>query len=102
MTQTQGANMRPFHCVTLPHTRHLINTGQKAARKTLNPGSICPANLGVRECVPVFSCLVDVYKILIRLCILEQKWKYVFFSFFPCNGLTSPGDIKASYTIFCE
>lgn len=34
----------------------------------------------VRECVRVFSCWVDVYKILIRLCILEQKWKYVFFS----------------------
>lgn len=74
MTQTQGANR------TLPHTRHLINPGQKAARKALNPGSICLANLGVRECVRVFSCRVDVYKILIRLCILEQKWKYVFSS----------------------
>lgn len=60
MTQTQGANMRPFQCVTLPHTRHLINPGQKTARKALNPGSIYPANLGVRECVPVFSCWVCV------------------------------------------
>lgn len=74
--------MRPFRRVTPPHTRHLLNTGQKPARKVLNPGSICPANLGVHECVRVFSCRVNVYKILIRLCILEQKWKYVFFFFF--------------------
>lgn len=92
--------MRPFHCVTPPHTRHLINTGQKAARKAFNPEPICLANLGVYECVRVFSCRVNVYKILISLCMLEQKWKYV--SPNPCNGLSSPGDIKASYTIFCE
>ena len=33
-------------------------------------------------CVCVFSCWVNVYKILIRLCVLEQRWKYIFFFFF--------------------